>query len=367
MNEELICFSGVDFTNFIMFVKSMSSKDRDKSVKLALLQVKEGSLICKSRDCSSNLIEYKVDLYDGSTCLEDSFAVSINDMAALIKCANGNVFKIRKSFGQYEFNIIGDGWLPFKTAEADESKFMIFGNEVQLGSINSTKLKNNISFILGYTQECTYARDKYIRFNSNSMVATSRLSSVIVNDSFPEMTLHRDDAAMLKNLLKDNFDLKVFKVEDSVERIKFSGQKFNLTIVAANVETVSSSSISDISGYITVECDDLYKLTSFAEEYSSSKHIIGMSIKDNSLNISIKNVLAAKHNSKLNAQFTGVVENTTNEAGVPTHNLLKALRLFQDKHSRSINIYITNKLLNEQNCIILFDDNTQAKINIYNR
>ena len=55
------------------------------------------------------------------------------------------------------------------------------------------------------------------------------------------------------------------------------------------------------------------------------------------------------------------------EAEVSTHNLLKALKLFQDKHSRDININLSDEMLTGQNCIIFFDSNTQAIVNIYNR
>ena len=74
----------------------------------------------------------------------------------------------------------------------------------------------------------------------------------------------------------------------------------------------------------------------------------------------------ASNITKLNSNL-GDVKDTSKEADVPSHNLLKALKLFQDKHSREINIYISDKMLNEQNNIILFDNNTQAIINIYNR
>lgn len=360
-------FNGKDFTDFITFVKSMNSRDKTKYSRVAVLNVEDGKLVCRATDDANNMIEYNVELYESDDMIMESVAASITDLAALVKSAYSEKFTIRKCHGQFEFNVIGGGWMPFKTSDADITKYIISGDETEIGKISSVKLRNAISSVLGYTQEYTYARDKYIQFNKTQMAVTSRLSSVVMQDDFVEMTLHRDDATMLKFLLKDNFDLKISKVSGAVGRMLFSGPKFKFSTIESGIETSAVKFIDGISDYITIDCDELYRLASFSEEYSASKHIIGMSIKDGKLNISIKNVLAAKHNSTVQSTAVGDVKDTSKEAEVPSHNLLKALKLFQDKHSRNVNIYISDKMLSEQNNIILFDDTTQAIINIYNR
>jgi hypothetical protein len=360
-------FNGNDFTNFISFVKSMNSRDKSKYSRVAFLNVENDQLVCRAIDDVSNTVEYYVELYKEDSNIDEPIAASISDLSALIKSADSDKFTIRKSYGQYEFKVVGGGWMPFKTSDADLSKFNLSGNITHLGDINSTKLKNAISSVLGYTQEYTYARDKYIQFSKDQMVVTSRLSSVITNDEFIEMTLHRDDATMLRSLLKDSFNLSVDRISGTVSRMLFSGPKFKLSTIEAGIELGNIKYNKDIKDYVTVNCDELYKLTTFAEEYSASKHIVGMSIKNKELNVSVKNVLAAKHISTVKSTFNGDVVDTSKEAEVSSHNLLKALKLFQDKHSREVNIYITDKLVTEQNSIILFDGSTQAIINIYNR
>ena len=118
MNETPnLYFSGEDFTTFLMFAKSMSNS---KGSKTALLHVEDGKLVCKSTDSNrSNYIEYIVDLYNDDNIIDEPIAISINDLTALIKCANSNRFAIRKNMNQYEFNIIGGGWLPFKVVEVN--------------------------------------------------------------------------------------------------------------------------------------------------------------------------------------------------------------------------------------------------------
>lgn len=361
-------FNGNDFTNFITFVNTMNSRDKSKYSRVALLNVEDGKLVCRAIDDVRNLIEYCVELYESDNEINEPIAASISDLSALIKSANDSEkFIIRKCFSQYEFNVIGDGWMPFKTMDADVSKFTVGGVETEIGKINSIKLRNAISSVLGYTQDYTYARDKYIQFNDSYMTVTSRLSSVITADNFVEMTLHRDDAAMLKSLLKDSFDLSVIKSESDIEKTVFIGPKFKLAITASGIEPPNVKYIDDINNYIKIDCDELYKLTTLSEKYSASKHIIGMSIKNGKLNISIKNVLAAKHSSIVNSKAVGDVKDTTKEAEVSSPNLLKTLKLFQDKHVRDVNIYITDETVEKQNCILIFDDNTQANINIYNR
>lgn len=363
-----LCFNGVDFTNFVLFVKSMNMKDKSKCAKNILLHVENDKLVCRAVDDSSNYIEYYVDLINDIpySVIDDYIVASIGDLATLIKCSNSNRFVIRKQHNNCEFNVIGNGWLPFKILDADKSRFTIEGDESDLGVVNSAKLRNAISAVLGYTQEYTHARDKYIQFSKSQMVVTSRLSSVVMFDDFIDMTLHRDDAAMLRSLLKDNFDLVVHKISSSVDRLVFIGPKFKLSTIAVGVEQFNTNYIADIKDYVTVDCDELYKIVTVAEEYSASKRIVGLSIKNGKLQTNVKNNLAARHVSVMESTTIGDVKDTTKEADVPAHNLLKTLKLFQDKHTKNINIYITDDLTNS-NYIIIFDNNTQSIINICNR
>ena len=368
MDKLSLCFNGDDFTNFISFVKTMNFRDKTRGAKVVLLHVENDILVCRAIDDTSNYIEYNVELYKTDSTITDYIAASINDLAALVKCSSdSDKFTIRKQFNQYEFNIIGNGWLPFKTAEVDLDKFDISGVDSEIGSVNSFKLKNAITSVLSYTQECTYNRDKYIQFSNSQMSVTSRSSSVVTKDEFIEMIIHRDNAAMLRSLLKENFNLSVHKIESSIQRIAFIGPKFKLVFIQRDADVNKVEFIDGIKDYITIDCDELYKLVTFSEEYSASKHVIGMSIKNKSLHINVKNILAAKHTSTIKSTAIGNVLDTSSEAEVPAYNLLKALKLFQDKRSRDVNIYITDEMLKSQNSVILFDDNTQAIINIYNR
>jgi hypothetical protein len=361
-------FNGNDFTNFILFVKSMNTRDKVKGSRIATLSVEDSKLVCRAVDDVSNIIEYNVELYDTSDQINEVIAAPVTDLYALIKSTDNDKFTIRKSYNQYEFNVIGNGWIPFRSVDVDINKYKVDGIQTELGTINSVKLRNAISSVLGYTQEYTYARDKYIQFSKTQMVVTSRLSSVIMSDDFVEMTLHRDDASMLRLLLKDNFDLRICKIESSIaEKLLFVGPNFKFTVIAAGIDSNNLEYNNNLNNYLSINGDELFKLTMFSEEYSASKHIIGMSIKNGKLNVSIKNVLAAKHSSIVKSTPVGDVQDTSSEAEVSSHNLLKALKLFQDKRSRDINIYISDEMLSNQNSIILFDSNTQAIINIYNR
>jgi hypothetical protein len=365
---EYLSFNGKEFTDFINFVKLMNSRDKSKLSRLAVFNVEDGKLIGRAIDDTSNIIEYTIEKYNvDNDEIKEPIAATVTDLIALVKSAVDNNFVIRKFHNQFEFKVIGDGWIPFKTTDANLNSFTIDGDKTNIGKINSVKLRNAIVSVLGYTQEYTYARDKYIQFNKDQMSVTSRLSSVVTSDKFVDMVIHRDDAAMLKSLLKDNFELSIDKIKSAVEQLSFTGPKFRFTIMSADIESTNINYINNIENYIKIDCDELYKLAIFSEEYSASKHILGLLVKDGKLNVSVKNVLAAKHCSAVKSEIIGNVPDTVKEAEVSSHNILKALKLFQDKRSKNINIYINDKMLNEQNSIMLFDNNTQANINIYNR
>lgn len=366
-----IAFNGVDFTNFISFVKAMSTKCKQKGSTNVQLHIEDNRLVCRAvSDDLSNGIEYYVDLYDndnGNEIILEPLVVSITDLAALIKCAYSDKFIIRKYHNQYEFNIIGNGWLSLKVVESNGNKFTIDGDCNDVGIVNSVKLRNAISSVLGYTQDFTYPRDRYLQFTDTSMTVTSRLSSVVIKDDFVNMVLHRDDAGLLKLLLKDNFDLCVKRITSDVERLLFMGNKFKFIIAASDIQRNDASYLADINDYIKVNCAELYKLVSLSEEYPASKHVVGITIKNGELSIGIKNVLSSRHRSTVSSTMIGNIPDMKLEAEVSTHNLLKALKLFQDKHSRDININLSDEMLTGQNCIIFFDSNTQAIVNIYNR
>ena len=167
-NVTYLQFNGSDFINFISFVKSMGSKEKAKSSKNVLLYADGNKLVCKAMD--NVTIDYYVEKYDQENEITEPISASVTDLAALIKSAGNDKFTIRKCFNQYEFNIAGGGWMPFKTMEADADKYNIEGVETEIGTINSVKLRNAISSVLGYTQDYTYARDKYIQFSKTQMV-----------------------------------------------------------------------------------------------------------------------------------------------------------------------------------------------------
>ena len=295
MNETPnLYFSGEDFTTFLMFAKSMSNS---KGSKTALLHVEDGKLVCKSTDSNrSNYIEYIVDLYNDDNIIDEPIAISINDLTALIKCANSNRFAIRKNMNQYEFNIIGGGWLPFKVVEVNLNSYNFAGEVSEIGSVSSVKFRNAISSVLSYTQDYSYARDKYIQFSKDQMTVTSRRSGVVSAGEFADVTLHRDDAAMLKTLLKSEFNLLIESVVSNGEqRVLFTGPKFKYAIMASEVDSVDIKYRTDLNNYVKISCEDLYKICVFSEEYSSSKHSLDLSIKDGLFRVSVKNVLAAKH------------------------------------------------------------------------
>lgn len=366
MNETPnLYFSGEDFTTFLMFAKSMSNS---KGSRIALLHVENGKLVCKSVDSNrSNYIEYSAELYNDDNIIEEPIAISINDLTALVKCANSNRFAIRKNISQYEFNIIGGGWLPFKTVEVNLSNYDFNGEATEIGKVSSTKFRNAISSVLSYTQDYNYARDKYIQFSKDQMTVTSRRSGVVTTGEFADITLHRDDAAMLKTLLKNEFELVISSVTSEAERILFTGHKFKYAIMAAEVDSANIKYRTDLTDYIKVSCDDLYKICVFAEEYSSSKHILDLSIKYGLFRVSVKNVLAAKHVSTLQTKRVGDVQDTSQSIEVASGVLLKTLKMFQEKRADEVNIYITDNCSLECGYIIVFDETTQAIIDVCNR
>lgn len=358
-----IAFSSSDFINFINFVRSMNSKDKSKYSKVILLHVENNQLVCRAIDDSSNYIEYYVELYHTDNIITEYIVVSVMDILALVKCASGDKFLIRKNFNQYEFNVIGGGWLPFNLNDIDCDKYSISNNKVLLGEVDANKLHEAIASVLNYTQEYTYARDKYITFKQDKMFVTSRLSGVTTRGSFIEMVLHRDDAARLKLLLKCCSSVKISSIAAEVEQLCFESDKFKFIINCSDIATSDNSYDGAIENYITINCEELYKLALFAEEYSASKHLIGLAIKDGKFIASVKNTLGANHVSIINSKLHGNITNT-HEAVAKARNILRALKIFLDKHAKEINIYISDELLADQNSIIIFDDNTQAIINI---
>lgn len=364
-----LCFNGQDFSNFISFVKSMNVKEKSKYAKIALLHVENGRLVCRAIDDPTTAIEYCIDLFYSEKIITEPIAVSITDFATLVKCPSANdKFTIRKQLGQYEFNIVGDGWLPFKTVDVEVDKFIINDNCTEIGTVNSVKFRNAISCVIGYTQDGTYARDKYLRFTDDKMVVTSRRSSITITDRFANVTIHRDEAIMLKGLIKDNFNLSISSIDvGGVEHTVFSGPKFKMSVVSADVPNDQVDYVEDINDYVTVDCDELFKLVTCAEEYAMASHVVGLLIKDGVLKVHIKNHLAANNVSTVRSNSVGQVKNTTNEADVNASHLLKTLKLFQDKKSKDINVYITDELLSKRNSIVIFDGNAQAIVNIYSK
>lgn len=356
-----ICFNGDDLLNFIAFVKSVNTKDKQK---IASMHVENNCLVCRSIDANRSFIEYYVELFNSNDdIITETFSVSINDLSALVKCACGNKFIIRKVFNQFEFAVIGNGWLPFNVCSNDIDDSFINEPSTNIGAVNSFKLRDAISSVLGYTQEYTYTQDKYITFTDDKMIVTSRTSGVVTHGEFVTMTLHRDDAARLKMLIKDDFSLSVNKISNGNERILFIGPKFKYATLMSDNGPSNFNTCVDTSNYISVECGELYRLVAVAEEYSMSKHVVGIKIKDSKLVVSVKSTLTANHVSVINSNVTGCVSDTA-EAIVPTHNILKALKLFQDKRTRSVNIYFTDDMLNNQNSITMFDDSTTAIVNV---
>ena len=368
-NCEYLSFSGDEFRGFVSFAKMMSSKSKSNSSKTTSLHVENNSLVCRYMNDSFSMVEFSVPLEHTDNVINDAISVSIQDLFTLIKSSAAlDKFVIRKSFNQFEFNIVGGGWIPFRTSTCDLTKYNISDDRNNIGNINSSKLKSAINSVANYTQEYTYARDKYIRFNKNQMTATSRLSGVVISDEFVDMVLHRDDAILLKTLLKGDYTLDVFKVNDNnAKKIMFVGPKFKFVTIDSCVDHGEITYNKNISNYITVDCNELYKLVSFSEEYSASKHVVGMSIKNSALNVSVKNVLASNHNSVINSTIIGDVKDTSKEYEIPSKNLLKALKLFQDKRVSSVNIYLSDESIDSHNSIIVFNNATQAIINILSR
>lgn len=79
-----IAFNGTDFTNFISFVKAMSTKCKQKGSTNVQLHIEDGRLVCRAvSDDLSNGIEYYVDLYDnGDEPILEPLVISITDLAA---------------------------------------------------------------------------------------------------------------------------------------------------------------------------------------------------------------------------------------------------------------------------------------------
>ena len=339
-----------------------------KGSRVALLHVEDGKLICKSVDSNRhNYIEYAAELYNDENIIDEPVAVSINDLTALVKCANSSRFAIRKNVSQYEFNVIGGGWLPLKVMEVDLSNYEFSGDVSEIGKVSSSKFRNAISSVLSYTQDYNYARDKYIQFSKDQMTVTSRRSGVVTTGEFANVTLHRDDAAMLKTLLKNEFELCISSVKSDAERILFTGPKFKYAIMDSEVDSANIKYRTDLDNYVKVSCDDLYKMCAFAEEYQSSKHIVELSIKDGLFRVSVKNVLSAKHVSTLQTKRVGNVQDTSQGVEVASGVLLKTLKMFQEKRVDEVNIYITDNCSLECGYIIIFDDTTQAIIDVCNR
>lgn len=354
-----IFFNGREFAEFVTLVKLMCSKDKGKQSKSVVLSVEDDKLVCRASDDAFNLLEYNITLYKNDNQINDPISLSINDLYVFVKNNSDEKFAIRNAHGQCEVRIIGGGWMPVSTFKFNMSKYNVDGEKQEIGKVNSIKFRNAISTVLGYTQDYTYARDKFIQFSKNSMVVTSRLSSVVMSDEFIDVTLHRDDAAVLKSLLKDNFDLSVDRItSDSIKRVQFSGPNFKFTTVENSIDASDIKYNDSINNYISVDCGELFKLVTFSEEYSASKQIVGLSIKNKELNVSIKNKFTVPHSSIIKSTIVGDIPNAVEEIKVPSHNLYKALKLFQDKHSRNANIYIPDKSV-----IIIFDDNMQSTIN----
>lgn len=365
-NVTYLQFNGKEFTEFVNNAKILLSKGKNKN-NIVTLSVENDSLICRVMDEVSSILEYNIELYpvEGDMIYE-TINASLTDLAALIKNTEGSKFTIRKYHGQYEFNIIGSGWMPFKTTSQNIKNFCIEDNGEFIGCIDAIQLKTAISCILNYTQEYTYARDRYIQFTKTQMTATSRLSSVVIRGEFADMVLHRDNAVVIRSVFKDTGDVKISRVKGQVDRLLFSTPKYKFSMIESEVNNNLVTYFEKIIDYVAVNCNELYKLVMFSEEYSASKHVVGLTIKDGALNVSVKNVLTAKHTSKLLSEVVGSIQDMNTEAEVSSHNLVKALKLFQDKHVNRVNIYLSDKLLNEQDIIVLFDDNMQAVINISN-
>ena len=200
------------------------------------------------------------------------------------------------------------------------------------------------------------------------MTVTSRRSGVVSAGEFADVTLHRDDAAMLKTLLKSEFNLLIESVVSNGEqRVLFTGPKFKYAIMASEVDSVDIKYRTDLNNYVKINCEDLYKICVFSEEYSSSKHILDLSIKDGLFRVSVKNVLAAKHVSTLRTKRVGNIQDTAHNTEVSSSVLLKTLKMFKEKHTDEVNIYITDNCSLECGYIVIFDESTQAIIDVCTR
>lgn len=367
-NIQTLSFNASEFSTAISFAKLMTSKGSSKNQRSIILHVEDNKLVCRSHDDTGSCsIEYYVSLCEDENNISNYIAASINDLSALTKYSNDDKLTIKKCLNQYEISVIGGGWLPFNVSDFSYSKTNDECDKVSIGEINSVYLKNVISCMLNYTQEYTYSRDKYIKFTDSECMATSRKSGVIISGKFINITLHRDVAALLKFLLKENENIKVVKYtpDDGIERTEFIGEKFKFTTISSDVQDVKIN-VKNSDEYVVVNCSELLKLATFSEEYSASKHLLGFSIKNKKLNVSVKNNITARHTSVLNSTVVGNTD-SCKEIEVPSHGLIKALKVFQDKHVENINIYINEGSLCKNDEMVIFEGNTKTIINIYNR
>ena len=364
-NQSRLYFSGIDFANFISFVKS-TFQTKSTNAKIAILHVEGEDLVCRAIDDMLNYIEYKVHLFALTNLIEEPVGVYIDDMAVLIKAASGSNFTIRKQSGQYEFSVVGDGWQPFKTAEVNLESIIPSGDISNLGEVNSLKLKNVINMVLNYTMDSVYSQDKYIRFSDTKMYATSRLSGVLAQGEFLNMVVHRNTLNMLKFLIRSEYALLVKTLNSDVDRLIFEGDCFKLVVIQSDV-SAEQTDVLDIKDFIAVNYSELSKLVALSQEYSASKHSTGLQVKNGMLEVTVNNILYQRHGSIIQSFVVGNLKDTTARVDISSNNLMKALKLFQDKKPKNINIYISDDLSDKQDCIVLFDDSTQAFVNISSR
>lgn len=364
-NQSRLYFSGTDFANFISFVKS-TFQTKSANAKIAVLHAEGEDLVCRAVDDMLNYIEYRVHLFALTNLIEEPVGVYIEDMAVLIKAASGSNFTIRKQGGQYEFSIVGDGWQPFKTAEVSLDAIIPRGDVSDLGGVSSLKLKNVINMILNYTMDSIYAKDKYIRFSDTKMYATSRLSGVLAQGEFLNMVVHRNTLNMLKSLIRSDYTIAVRTLNSDVDRLIFDGEGFRLVVTQSDVSAEQIDAL-DIKDFITVNYSELCKLVALSQEYSASKHSTGLQVKKGMLEVTVNSILFQRQSSVIQSFVIGNLKDTTARVDVSSNNLMKALKLFQDKKPKNINIYISDELSDKQDCIVLFDDSIQAFVNISSR
>ena len=92
-----IAFNGTDFTNFISFVKAMSTKCKQKGSTNVQLHIEDGRLVCRAvSDDLSNAIEYYVDLYDNDNGNEhtDNYCRRGINAYGMKGCANAAKYSV---------------------------------------------------------------------------------------------------------------------------------------------------------------------------------------------------------------------------------------------------------------------------------